>query len=80
MLVIMTGKWLENCFIDELLKANDNILLKAEGTIVERLNQNVFFKQHFQQTNVIVQINEQSCEWFISLLKQVIDFNIITFV
>lgn len=45
----MTGEWLENCFIDELLKANDNILLNAEGTIVETPEQNCFFQQHFHQ-------------------------------
>lgn len=45
----MTGNWLENSFIDELLKANDNILLKAEGTIVETLKPKCFFQQHFHQ-------------------------------
>lgn len=48
----MTGNWLENCFIDELLKANDSILLKAEVTIVKTLKSKCVFRQHFhQQTN-----------------------------
>lgn len=38
---------LENCFIDELLKANDNILLKAEGMIVETLKPNFLFNSTF---------------------------------
>lgn len=45
----MTDTWLENCFIDELLKANDNILLKAEGMIVETLKPKCSFQQHFHQ-------------------------------
>lgn len=61
--IIIAGNWLENCFIDELLKANDNILLEAEGTIVETPKPKCFkpkcffslfflYQQHFlQQTN-----------------------------
>lgn len=44
----MNSNWLENHFIDELLKANNNILQKAEGMIVETLKP----QQHLhQQTN-----------------------------
>lgn len=34
---IITGNKLEKCFIDKLLKANNDILLIAEGKIVETL-------------------------------------------
>lgn len=41
----------ENCFIDQLLRVNDNILLKAEGTIAETLKLNGFQQHFYQQTN-----------------------------